>query len=139
MNGLKKCCSHYHNIGRPAANDSDYNYVSAYTDLPNIPQFPFGYGLSYTTFAYSDIKLSNASLKSKQGLTASVTVTNTGQYKGKETIQLYIHDISGRVVRPVKELKGLQQVELRPGESKIITFSITTNDLLFYGDLLKYD
>ena len=111
------------NTGRPAKSDSDLNYVSAYIDLPNSPKFPFGYGLSYTTFSYSDIKLSTTSFKPGQTLTASIVVTNTGKYDGIETVQLYTRDLVGSVVRPVKELKGFQQVFLKAGESKTITFT----------------
>ncbi|HEX7457961.1 MAG TPA: glycoside hydrolase family 3 C-terminal domain-containing protein, partial [Ginsengibacter sp.] len=125
--------------GRPAKNDSDLNYVSSYTDLSNSPKFPFGYGLSYTTFSYGDIKLSTTRLKPGQPLTATINVTNTGKYDGKETVQLYLRDMVGSVVRPVKELKGFQQIFLKAGESKTITFKITTNDLKFYNDKLEYN
>ena len=126
------------NTGRPAKNDSDLNYVSSYIDLPNGPKFPFGYGLSYTTFSYSDIKLNTSTFKAGQTLTASIVVTNSGKYDGKETVQLYIRDMVGSVVRPVKELKGFQQIFLKAGESKTITFKITVNDLRFYNNELKY-
>lgn len=124
--------------GRPAKNDSDLNYVSSYIDLPNSPKFPFGYGLSYTIFSYSNIKLNTKRFKPGQTLTATVVVTNSGKYDGKETVQLYIRDMAGSVVRPVKELKGFQQIFLKAGESKTITFKITTNDLKFYNNDLKY-
>jgi beta-glucosidase len=124
--------------GRPAKNDSDLNYVSSYIDLPNSPEFPFGYGLSYTTFSYGDIKLSASSFKPGQVLTASVEVTNSGKYDGKETVQLYIRDMVGSVVRPVKELKGFQQIFLKAGENKTVTFKITTDELKFYNDKLDY-
>ena len=129
----------YFNTGRPAKSDSDLNYVSSYIDLPNSPKFPFGYGLSYTTFSYSDIKLSAASFKPGQTLTASVVVTNTGKYDGIETVQLYTRDLVGSVVRPVKELKGFQQVSLKTGANKTITFHITANDLKFYNNKLEYN
>lgn len=124
--------------GRPAQSDSDLNYVSSYIDLPNDPRFPFGYGLSYTTFSYSNISLSAASFKPGQAITASITVTNTGSYAGKETVQLYIRDLVGAVVRPVKELKGFNQVYLKAGESKKIAFTIRAEDLRFYNDQLQY-
>jgi beta-glucosidase len=130
--------NHY-NTGRPAPDEFSTNYVSAYIDLPNSPAYPFGYGLSYTSFSYSNFQLSSSSLKGNQTLTASVTLSNTGSVKGKETVQLYIRDLVGKVVRPVKELKGFQQVELNPGESKVVRFTITTNDLRFYDDQLRYD
>ena len=129
----------HYNTGRPAKNDSDLNYVSAYTDLPNSPKFAFGYGLSYTSFSYSDIALSAVSLKANQTLTATATITNTGKYDGKELVQLYIRDMVGSIVRPVKELKGFQTIELKAGESKIVSFSITPGDLKFYNVDLKYD
>jgi beta-glucosidase len=129
----------YFNTGRPAEGANNDYYISSYIDLPNGPAYPFGYGLSYTTFAYSNFHFSSASLKGNQTLTAYVTITNTGNYKGKETVQLYIRDLVGKVVRPVKELKGFQQVELMPGESKTIKFLITVKDLRFYDDQLNYD
>ena len=124
--------------GRPAKSDSDLNYVSAYTDLRNDPRFPFGYGLSYTNFAYSEIRLSAASFTPGGNLVASVTVTNTGSYDGRETVQLYIRDLFGSVVRPVKELKGFQQIILKAGESKEVSFTISERDLRFYNDRLQY-
>ena len=127
------------NTGRPAKSDSDLNYVSAYTDLPNSPKFPFGYGLSYTTFLYSDIKLSATRFRPGHALTTTIGVTNSGKYDGKETVQLYVRDMVSSVVRPVKELKGFQQIFLKAGESKTITFKITTNDLKFYNDKLEYN
>jgi len=126
------------NTGRPAKNDNDLNYVSAYTDLPNDPKFPFGYGLSYTSFSYSDIELGKKSFKPVETLSASVTLSNTGKFDGKETVQLYIRDLVGSVVRPVKELKGFQQVFLKAGESKTISFNITADMLRFYNDKLEY-
>ncbi len=126
------------NTGRPAKSDSDLYYVSAYTDLINSPRFPFGYGLSYTSFSYSAIDMDRKSLKAGDSLTVSVTLTNTGKFDGKETVQLYIRDLVGSVVRPVKELKGFQQIFLKAGESKKISFSITTDMLRFYNDKLEY-
>ncbi len=114
-------------------------FRSNYLDVSNEPVYPFGYGLSYTTFNYSDIKLSNSSLKGNQKLTATVTITNTGKYDGKEVVQLYIHDVVGSVTRPVKELKGFQKIELKAGESKTVSFNITPDDLKFYNYDLKYD
>jgi beta-glucosidase len=124
--------------GRPARNDLDVNYVSAYTDLPNDPQFPFGFGLSYTSFSYSDIELNTTTFKPGQSLTATVTVTNTGKTDGQETVQLYVRDLVGSVVRPIKELKGFKQVFLKTGESKKISFTLHAEDLRFYNDKLEY-
>jgi beta-glucosidase len=129
--------NHY-NTGRPAANENDMNYVSAYTDLPNSPKFPFGYGLSYTTFEYSDIRLNKNQINPGEKLEVSITVKNTGNNDGKETVQLYTRDITGSIVRPVKELKGFQQVFLKKGESKEIKFAISAGDLRFYNDKLQY-
>ena len=129
----------YYNTGRPSKSDTDLNYVSSYIDLPNSPKFPFGYGLSYTTFSYGDITLSTKSFKPGQTLTASIVVSNTGTYDGIETVQLYIRDLVGSIVRPVKELKGFQRVSLKAGESKTITFKITPNDLKFYSSKLVYN
>ncbi|MEQ1675925.1 MAG: beta-glucosidase BglX [Chitinophagaceae bacterium] len=128
------------NTGRPLGEGQWFSkFRSNYLDVSNEPVYPFGYGLSYTSFSYSDIKLSSASLKGNQTLTASVTVTNTGMYDGKEVVQLYIRDVVGSVTRPVKELKGFQKIELKAGESKTVTFSITPNDLKFYNYDLKND
>jgi beta-glucosidase len=124
--------------GRPATSDSDRFYRSAYIDLSIYPKFPFGYGLSYTNFNYSDIVLSSSTMKANQPIKATVTVTNTGNYDGKETVQLYIQDLVGSVVRPVKELKGFQQVFLKKGESKQVSFTIDVDMLRFYNSELKY-
>jgi beta-glucosidase len=128
----------YYSTGRPAKNDSDLNYVSAYTDLPNSPKFPFGYGLSYTNFEYGTIRLNKTQLKPGQKIEATISVRNTGNYDGEEVVQLYLRDITGSVVRPVKELKGFQKILLKKGEAKEITFSIGVDDLRFYNDKLQY-
>ncbi|WDT68676.1 beta-glucosidase BglX [Cloacibacterium sp. TD35] len=130
--------NHY-NTGRPAKNNTDRNYVSAYIDLDNDPAYPFGFGLSYTTFQYSDVNVSATQLKGNQTFTASVTLTNSGNYDGEEVVQLYIRDLVGKVVRPVKELKGFQKIFLKKGESKTISFNITPEDLKFYDDELNFD
>ncbi|SMP32673.1 beta-glucosidase BglX [Chryseobacterium profundimaris] len=130
--------NHY-NTGRPAKNNTDRNYVSAYIDLDNDPKFPFGYGLSYTQFKYADMNLSSTNLKGNQTLKISVNVTNSGNYDGEEIVQLYIRDLFGKVVRPVKELKGFQKVFIKKGETKTITFNLTPEDLKFYDDELNFD
>ncbi|KMQ59751.1 beta-glucosidase [Chryseobacterium sp. BLS98] len=130
--------NHY-NTGRPAKNNTDRNYVSAYIDLDNDPKFPFGYGLSYTDFKYSDMILSSANLKGNQTLNISVTVSNTGKYDGEEVVQLYIRDLFGKVVRPVKELKGFQKIFIKKGESKKVDFKLTPEDLKFFDNDLNYD
>jgi beta-glucosidase len=130
--------NHY-NTGRPAKNNTDRNYVSAYIDLDNDPKFPFGYGLSYTDFKYSDMVLSSTSLKGSQTLNISITVSNTGKFDGEEVVQLYIRDLFGKVVRPVKELKGFQKISIKKGESKKVDFKLTTEDLKFFDNDLNYD
>jgi beta-glucosidase len=130
--------NHY-NTGRPAKNNTDRNYVSAYIDLDNDPKFPFGYGLSYTDFKYSDMILSSTNLKGNQTLNISVTVSNTGKFDGEEVVQLYIRDLYGKVVRPVKELKGFQKIFIKKGESKKVDFKLTPEDLKFFDNDLNYD
>ena len=130
--------NHY-NTGRPAAKTTDRNYVSAYIDLDNDPKYPFGFGLSYTDFKYSDFKLSSENLVGNQTLNISVNLTNTGNFDGEEVVQLYIRDLVCKVVRPVKELKGFQKIFLKKGESKTVNFKITPESLKFYDDDLNYD
>ncbi len=129
--------NHY-STGRPATSDSDRFYRSAYIDLSIYPKFPFGYGLSYTNFSYSNIQLNSSTMTANQTIKATITVANTGNYDGEETVQLYIQDIVGSVVRPVKELKGFQKTFLKKGESKQITFTIGIDKLKFYNADLKY-
>jgi beta-glucosidase len=128
------------NTGRPLGEGKWFEkFRSNYLDVSNDPLYPFGFGLSYTTFNYGDVKLSSKSLKGNQTLTASVTVTNSGNRDGKEVVQLYIRDMVGSITRPVKELKGFQKVMLKAGETKTISFTITPEDLKFYNGDLKYD
>ena len=101
-------------------------------DVRNDPLYPFGYGLSYTTFKYSDIRLSRGTMTSTDSITATVTVRNTGSYDADEIVQLYIHDKESSSVRPVKELKGFQRIHLTRGESKEVTFTITPSMLSYY-------
>lgn len=130
----------YKNTGRPLPEGQWFQkFKTNYLDVTNEPVYPFGFGLSYTSFSYGELKLSSTSLKGNQTLNATVTVTNTGNTTGKEVVQLYIRDMVGSVTRPVKELKGFQKVELRSGETKTIAFTITVNDLKFYNYDLKYD
>lgn len=124
--------NHY-STGRPAQNDDNKFYVSAYIDLKNSPEYPFGYGLSYTHFDIKNLKLSSNEMKISGGqINVSVDVTNTGDYDGEEVIQLYVHDLFGCVVRPVKELKGFRKIFLKKGESKTVEFTLTPADLKFY-------
>ncbi|MEC3905725.1 beta-glucosidase BglX [Tamlana sp. 2201CG12-4] len=121
------------NTGRPIKPNVKINtYKSMYLDNPNTPLYPFGYGLSYTTFEYKDLKLSNDQITNEKGIKVSVDVTNTGNYDGEEVVQLYIKDIVGSVTRPVKELKGFQKVLIRKGETKTIAFNLSIEDLKFY-------
>ena len=124
------------NTGRPF--DPNQKYTSKYLDAPNTPLYPFGYGLSYSTFQYSSITLSRDTIKPGEKITASVNITNTGNRAGKETVQLYIRDMVGSITRPVKELTGFQQVNLEPGETRKVSFNITVNDLRFYNSDLNY-
>jgi len=127
------------NTGRPLGEGKWFSkFRSNYLDVSNDPLYPFGFGLSYTQFSYSDVKLSTASPKGNQTVTASVTVTNTGNVEGKEVVQLYLRDVVGSVTRPVQELKGFQKISLKPGESKTISFAVTTETLKFYNYDLKY-
>ncbi|HET9057928.1 MAG TPA: beta-glucosidase BglX [Chitinophagaceae bacterium] len=127
------------NTGRPLPDGKWFEkFRSNYLDVSNDPVYPFGYGLSYTNFEYSDITLSTPLLKMNQNITASVIVTNSGDRDGKEVVQFYIRDLVGSNTRPVKELKGFQKVLLKKGESKKITFIITPEDLKYYTNDLKY-
>lgn len=130
--------NHY-NTGRPALNDSDRLSRSAYIDVSIDPKFPFGYGLSYTNFQYTNFQLSDTILKGNQTLNASITIANTGSYDGEEIVQLYIRDLVGSVVRPIKELKDFRKIFLKKGESKQVIFNITPDKLKFYDDKLNYD
>lgn len=127
------------NTGRPIPDDNPKeDYKSNYIDVPNTPLFVFGHGLSYTTFNYSDFKLSSQTLSPNGTIEASVTVTNTGNSDGHEIVQLYIHDKVASVTRPVKELKGFQKINLKKGESKTVTFKISVEDLKFYNSKMEY-
>ena len=108
-------------------------------DISNDPLYPFGYGLSYTTFSYSGVNLNKTNLKGNETLTATVTVSNTGKYAGEEVVQLYISDPVASISRSVKELKNFQKIMLQPGESKDVSFNVTTADLKFYNNQLVYD
>jgi beta-glucosidase len=127
------------NTGRPLEGPWFQKFRSNYLDVSNDPVYPFGYGLSYTHFSYSNLTLSSTTLKGAQTLKASVTVTNDGPATGKETVQLYIRDLVGSITRPVKELKGFQKITLNAGESRNVAFDITPEDLKFYNSELKYD
>ncbi|HWI93159.1 MAG TPA: beta-glucosidase BglX [Flavisolibacter sp.] len=129
--------SHF-NTGRPAMNDSDRFYRSAYIDLSIYPQYEFGYGLSYTNFEYSNLKLSSTKMKANEKITVSCSITNTGKYAGEEIVQLYLRDKVASVVRPVKELKDFKKIMLRAGETKTIQFIINREELSFYDQKLNW-
>lgn len=119
--------------GRPQPPGERVQYRSNYLDSPNSPLFPFGYGLSYTKFTYSKLRLNASTLRLKgEPLTVSVTVKNEGGYDGEETVQLYVHDLVGSLTRPVRELKGFSKVFLKKGEQRDVTFSLTPADLAFW-------
>jgi beta-glucosidase len=126
------------NTGRPFHSGDSPKFKSDYLDVTNDPLYPFGYGLSYTKFAYSDLTLDNKTLKAGGKIIASVSVTNSGKVTGKETVQLYISQMVGSIARPVKELKGFQQITLEPGQTKEVSFQISVDDLKFYNSDLKY-
>lgn len=129
--------SHF-NTGRPAGNDDDKNYRSAYNDLSIYPQYEFGYGLSYTTFQYSNLELSKRKMRMHEKIEVSVTIRNTGAYDGEDVVQLYLRDKVGSVVRPVQELKDFAKVKLKAGESKTLRFVIDKEKLSFYNQLLQW-
>lgn len=122
------------NTGRPlSAERPKEDYKSSYLDVPNTPLYPFGYGLSYTTFTVNNLKLSKNSFTAKDKLVITADVRNDGKRDGESVVQLYVRDLVGSVTRPVKELKGFEKVALKAGEKKQVTFTLTTKDLAFYG------
>ena len=125
-------------IGRPFTPGKPGNYTSQYFDEPNTPLYPFGYGLSYTNFSLSDVKLSSKTLTPGATLTASVTLKNTGQRDGETVVQLYLRDVTASMSRPVKSLKNFEKVMLKAGEQKVVQFTLSEDDLKFYNADLKY-
>jgi beta-glucosidase len=127
------------NTGRPLAQGAWFSkFRSNYIDVTNEPLYPFGFGLSYTQFSYSDISLSSNQMKSAEKITASITLSNTGNYDGAEVVQLYIRDMVGSITRPVKELKGFKKVFLKKGESREVKFELSIEDLKFYNSNLEF-
>nr|WP_315219676.1 glycoside hydrolase family 3 N-terminal domain-containing protein [uncultured Flavobacterium sp.] len=124
--------------GRPPADENAKGYVSSYIDLKNSPKFPFGYGLSYTKFNYSGLKLSSVKMKRDEAIKVSFQLSNVGKVAGEEVVQLYLKDKFGSVVRPVLELKDFQKVKLNAGESKTIEFTIEKEKLSFYNNKLEW-
>ncbi|MBO5110286.1 MAG: beta-glucosidase BglX [Clostridia bacterium] len=140
---LGQCPIYYNHYttGRPKLEEDDLKrvlYTSSYIDSPNSPLYPFGYGLSYTDFEYTDHQLSGTAMTAEGTLTASVKVKNTGKYRAKEAVQFYIRDVKGSCVRPVKELKGFEKIELAPGEEKTVTFTITEPMLRYWTQNLTH-
>jgi beta-glucosidase len=127
------------NTGRPVNPENPYEkYKSNYLDAPNTPLFPFGYGLSYTTFSYSGIRINKTEFQKTDKIIATAEIKNTGDRDGEEIVQLYIRDLAGDVTRPVKELKGFKKLLVKKGETVTVTFSISTGDLLYYHKDMSY-
>jgi beta-glucosidase len=129
--------SHF-NTGRPAVSDTNRFYNSSYNDLSIYPKFEFGYGLSYTTFQYSNLQLSKKKMHFNDQIEVSVTISNTGKYDGEEIVQLYLRDIVGSIARPVKELKDFKKIKLQAGQTKTIKFVIDREKLSFYNQHLQW-
>ena len=126
------------NTGRPATDGKNERFTSRYLDCWNAPLYPFGYGLSYTQFEYSDVTLSGTEMDANGSITATVTVSNTGKVVGEEVVQLYLRDKVGSVSRPVKQLKGFEKISLKPGESRTVNFEINEEMLRFWRADMTY-
>ena len=126
------------NTGRPATDGKNERFTSKYLDCWNAPLYPFGYGLSYTQFEYSDVTLSGTEMDANGSITATVTVSNTGKVVGEEVVQLYLRDKVGSVSRPVKQLKGFEKISLKPGESRTVNFEINEEMLRFWRADMTY-
>ncbi|MFZ4725125.1 MAG: glycoside hydrolase family 3 N-terminal domain-containing protein [Paludibacter sp.] len=122
----------YFNTGRPSSSDGSGNWLARYRDIPNEALFPFGYGLSYTTFSYSNLIIDKTTFSKSDIVTVNITVKNTGKYDGEEVVQLYIRDLAASFIRPVKELKAFEKINLRKGEEMQVKFALTANDFSFY-------
>lgn len=126
------------NTGRPYVEGGPHKFKANYIDEVNDPLYPFGYGLSYTTFEYGDVKLNSNKMNENGSVEASVTVSNTGNKDGNEIVQLYIRDEAASISRPVKELKGFEKIFLKAGETKTVKFTITADQLKFYNNNIDY-
>ena len=126
------------NTGRPYNPEKPNKYTSRYFDETNGPLYPFGYGLSYTSFTLSDVKMSSPVMKADGSVDASVTVTNTGKREGATVVQMYLQDVTASMSRPVKELKGFTKVTLKPGESQTVNFPIDISALKFWNAKMKF-
>ncbi len=118
--------------GRPF--DANNKYTSKYLDVANTPQYPFGYGLSYTNFALSNLHLSSSSVSTKGTVTVSADITNTGSVAGDDVVQLYIHDQVASILQPVRRLDGFQRVSLAPGQKRTVTFTLGPANLGYYNN-----
>lgn len=125
------------NTGRPQQQQGQM-WTSGYLDLSTTPAYPFGYGLSYTTFSYSDVKINKSQMRAGETIEVSATVTNTGSVIGEEVVQLYIHDVAADIARPVKELKGFEKIKLEPAASRTVTFRLTEKDLSYWNQDAKF-
>lgn len=128
----------YKNTGRPQPKGAAQKFRSNYLDVSNDPLFPFGYGLSYTSFNYSEIQLTDTVLRAGRSITAAATITNSGSFDGEEVVQLYIYDPVASVTQPLKKLKGFQKIALKKGESRIVSFRITEEELKFINSSLQW-
>jgi beta-glucosidase len=124
------------NTGRPMFEDD--RFTSKYIDSPHTPLLPFGYGLSYTTFVYSNLKIEHEKVQIPGTIKVSIDITNAGQFAGHEVVQLYIRDLVGSVTRPIKELKGFKRIYLEPGHTQKVTFELPTSELKFYDINMEY-
>ncbi len=130
-----QCPIYYNNFSTGRPTDKDNNvFWSHYTDVEKTPQFPFGFGLSYTTFDYKNLKINKTAFAKGEAVKVSVEMTNSGNYDGKEVVQLYLHDVAASLARPIKELKGFELIELKKGETKTVTLTLTEKELGFYDN-----
>jgi beta-glucosidase len=127
------------NTGRPVMSEPDSVFWSHYMDEKNSPLYPFGFGLSYSKFEYSDLQLSNNSFAKNGKIEVSIKITNKSKVPGKEVVQLYIRDLIGSVTRPVKELKGFEMIELQPNETKKVVFLIDEKTIQYFTANSKWE
>src|SRR5699024_1933379 len=132
--GMEPLYYNHKSTGRP---QSDQKYTSKYIDVENSPLYPFGYGLSYTSFSYSDLDISSDAIRRGESVEVSVTVKNEGDVMGKEIVQLYIHDLFASITRPVKELRRFEKIALSPGEEQQISFTLNRDDFSFYNSEME--